>query len=259
MVWFLNGLIRSAGYYLKNMIFQIDGLDHFINELKIYQKDWCSNNNRALISFLLLLKICPKRRRSWGNLKTIVYLQCFLWKWVSHIFRLSLSIRPDNRAWGKCWTWWVSLTLSNFHHFLSKILGIEQHSRVQSWFQEVLPGKPTPANSNFLMPAHKKTTGCERGKWRGSNFFFKLVWSSWSAFYFTLTKVKIFQDSEKDCQSGIFCEFDESLWKKLDGACALLLWYFTQLNCLMMGPLAPSSAAFESKCIIPERKLLLFS
>ena len=98
----------------------------------------------------------------------------FLWKWVSHIFRLSLSIRPDNRAWGKCWTWWVSLTLSNFHHFLSKILGIEQHSRVKSWFQEVLPGKPTPANSNFLMPAHKKTTGCERGKWRGSNFFFQV-------------------------------------------------------------------------------------
>ena len=119
-------------------------------------------------------KFCPKRRRRLGNLKTIVYLQCFLWKWVSHIFRLSLSIRPDNRAWGKCWTWWVSLTLSNFHHFLSKILGIEQHSRVQSWFQEVLPGKPTPANSNFLMPAHKKTTGCERGKWRGSNFFFQV-------------------------------------------------------------------------------------
>ena len=146
------------------------------------------NNNRALISFLLLLKICPKRRRRLGNLKTIVNLQCFLWKWVSHVFRLSLSIRPDNRAWGKCWTWWVSLTSSNCHHFLSKILGNEQHSRVQSWFQEVLPGKPTPANSNFLMPAHKKTTGCERGKWRGSNFFFKLVWSSWSAFYFTLTK-----------------------------------------------------------------------
>ena len=184
MVWFLNGLIRSAGYYLKNMIFQIAGLDHFINELKIYQKDWCSNNKRALISFLLLLKICPKRRRRLGNLKTIVYLQCFLWKWVSHIFRLSLSIRPDNRAWGKCWTWWVSLTLSNFHHFLSKILGIEQHSRVQSWFQEVLPGKPTPANSNFLMPAHKKTTGCERGKWRGSNFFFQVGLIKLVSFFF---------------------------------------------------------------------------
>ena len=194
MVWFLNGLIRSAGYYLKNMIFQIAGLDHFINKLKIYQKDWCSNNKRALISVLLLLKICPKRRRRFGNLKTIVYLQCFLWKWVSHIFRLSLSIRPDNRAWGKCWTWWVSLTSSNCHHFLSKILGIEQHSRVQSWFQEVLPGKPTPANSNFLMPAHKKTTGCERGKWRGSNFFFQVGLIKLVSFLFHFDQVKIFQD-----------------------------------------------------------------
>ena len=147
------------------------------------------------------------------------------------------SVSGQTREWGKCWTWWVSLTSSNCHHFLSKILGNEQHSRVQSWFQEVLPGKPTPANSNFLMPAHKKTTGCERGKWRGSNFFFKLVWSSWSAFYFTLTKwrysriVQAYNFRETDCQSGIFCEFDESLWKKMDGACAKLLWYFTQLNC----------------------------